>query len=326
MLIFSLFWSAVVLFMDGQIANDLFRQFNSSHYPSAVGTVTQSEAKVHKSSHGQTNYDTSINYRFDVGGRAFTGARLRFNPGTVPDKASANRLVAAHPAGSTVLVYYNPNDPMESVLMPGINGSDLMLFLFLTPFNAIMLGFWRWLGGWLRERLFRPPAGGVKIITDGRSTRVRLPEFGAVACGLVTVGALGFVSMLILAICTGMQPSTGLVLTVIALVYGAGAGVWLWRWRKISAGIDDLVINQAGRTLELPRTQGRHQRLSVGIAEIESLTVSTIEHIGSKGRHSYTYAPTLHFRGSQPDQQLEDWSDKVKAGDFTEWLRHQLRL
>ena len=280
------------------------------HYPSAAGAVTHSEVTTHHSSKHGTSYQASISYRFEVGAKQFTGERLRFTPAS-SDSTSACSLVSAHPVGSTVQVFYNPNDPMESLLLPGVNGSDFLAVLFLTPFNAIMLGLWIWTGGWLRERLFRPLAGGVKIIADGMSTRVRLPQFGAVGWGLVTAGGLGFVSMFIVGFSTKMQPSIGLALAVLAAVYLAGVGVAFWQWRKISSGIDDLVINEAARTLVLPQTLGRQQPLSVGIADIESLTVETIEHISNKGSRSYTYAPTLRLRGAQPgDQKLADWSTK----------------
>ncbi|MGD1086190.1 MAG: DUF3592 domain-containing protein [Verrucomicrobiota bacterium] len=326
LLFFTLFWSAGALFFDGLVARGIFKQLESRHYPSATGTVTHSEVTTHHGSKGGTSYKANINYRFDVAGKAFTGSRLRFNP-SFSDSASANSLVAAHRLGSTVQVFYNPNDPQDSLLFPGVNGSDFLVVLFLTPFNAVMLGFWIWTGGWLRERLFRPLAGGVKIIADGMSTRVRLPQFGAVGWGLVTAGGMGFVSVFIVAFSTKMQPSIGFVLTTIAAVYLAGVGVAFWQWRKISSGIDDLVINEGARTLDLPQTLGRQQPLSVGIADIESLTVETIEHISNKGSRSYTFAPTLRLRGPHSgDQKLADWSDKMKADAFADWLRRQLAL
>ena len=34
---------------------------------------------------------------------------------------------------------------------------------FFMPFNMVMLVFWTWLGGWWRERIFKPIAGGLRI-------------------------------------------------------------------------------------------------------------------------------------------------------------------
>jgi hypothetical protein len=324
--IFILIWSTAVLCLDGVAAYNIFKQFESSHYSVAAGRVTHSETRSHRGSKGGTSYKAVIQYRFEVGGQSFAGARLRYND-VSPGFASATRMVAAYPEGAAVQVFYSPKNPQDMLLLPGINGSDLVVVLFLTPFNAVMVGFWAWGSGWLRDRLYKPAAGGMKIITDGMLTRVRLPQYGAALCGLATVGGLGFVSIFIVMFSTQMEPSIRFALTVIGLVYLAGAGAYLWQWRKIRSGVDDLVINASARTLELPQTFGRKQRVTAGISDIESLMVKKIEHRSSKGGISYTHAPTLRLRGPQPsEQKLADWSDKVRADDFAAWLRQQLGL
>ena len=324
--LFTLFCSAIVLFFDGVFAHGIFKQFESRHYAPVAGQVTQSEVKFYRESKGGRGYKALINYRYQVGGQTFNGARLRYTS-EPSGLVFANGMVAAHPNGATVDVFYNPNNPGDALLMPGIKGSDFMMVLFLTPFHAIMFGFWVWLGDWLRERIFRPLAGGVKIISDGTVTRVRLPRFVAAGSGLATTGALGFVSVFALGLSTNMQPSLGLVFAVIAAIYLAGAGVYLWARRKISLGVDDLIINTARRTLDLPQTHGRKRRVTADVADIESLTVEKIAHTSSKGGVSYTYAPTVRLRGTEAgDQKLADWSDQVKAADFTDWLRKQLGL
>src|SRR5208282_229284 len=113
----------------------------------------------------------------------------------------------------------------------------------------------------------------MKVITDGMFTRVRLPQFSAVGWGLVTTGGLGFVFTFIVAFSTMMQPSVGLVLAVIVVIYLAGVGVYLWQRQKISSGIDDLILNEAARTLDLPQMFDRKQRVTVGIADIQNLSV-----------------------------------------------------
>jgi hypothetical protein len=326
LLFFSLFWSAGIVFLDGMVLHGIYQQIESRHYPAAAGQVTRSEVKTHRGSKGGPSYEAIVKYRFQVGGQSFTASRLRYGQ-NASDYNSAASMVTAHPEGSTVQVFYNPADPRDALLSPGLYGSDFLILLFLTPFNAIMFGLWMGTAGWLRERLFRPVAGGVKIISDRLSTRIRLPRFGPLGWGLVTVGGLGFVSIFAVGLPTRMNPSIPLALAVIAVVYLAGAGVYLWQWLKISSGIDDLVINQAARTLDLPLTFNRKQRLRVRIDDIESLSVEKEVHTTSKGGVSYTYAPTLCLRGADPGtQKLADWSDKVKADDFAEWLRKSLGL
>ncbi len=323
--IFALVWSIMTLAIDGSTARNSFQQYQSCHYAVTTGKITRSEVKSHSGRKGGTTYEAVINYSFKLGGQTYAGQRLRYNKGMQTGSSSASDIVAEHPMGAMVPVYYNPENPQDSLLFPGIDGSDFFLLLFLTPFNAVMLGFWIWIGGWLRQRLFRPAAGGVKIIASGMRTRVRLPQYRAAAWGLATTGGLGFISVFIVGFSSKTQPSLGFVLTAIGIVYLTGVGVYLWHWQKIHSGIDDLVINQAARTLDLPQTYGRKQLLTVNIADIKSLTVEKLVHRNSKGGTSYTYAPTLHVRGHNPgDQKLADWSGQVRANDFTDWLRKQL--
>ncbi len=325
--IFTVFWSSLVLTFDGFIIHNLFKQIESSHYQFVTGTVTHSEVRVHHGSKGGTSYVPVIQYRYEVAGQAFTGARLRYNSISFSSQAAARRMVDEHHASSTVQVFYNPENPEDSLLFTGIEGSDFMMILFLTPFNAVMLGLLIWIYGWLRERVFHPAAGGMKIITDGMYTRVRLPQYGAVIWWLGTTGGLGFAAIFVVGLSTQMRPSIAVILATIAVVYLAGVGVFLWQWMKIRSGIDDLVINEGTRSLDLPETFGRTERVTVNIADIESLTVDQIEHRSNKGGISYTYAPTLRMRGNESaGSKLADWSDKLKADDFAEWLRKKLGL
>ncbi len=86
-----------------------------------------------------------------------------------------------------------------------------------------------------------------------------------------------------------------------------------------------MLFNEASLSLELPLTFGRKARITACVADIESLCVEQIVHSSSKGGISYTYAPTLRLRGTDPAaQKIADWSDQQKADEFTGWLRRRL--
>jgi hypothetical protein len=173
---FALFWTGMVLLFDGVMAHGIYKQFDAQKYFTVTGTITRSEITSSRGSKGGTSYSADLAYRYDVGGQIFTGDRIRFGLSS-SSHARASSLVNAHPAGSAVRIFYNPANSREALLEPGVKGSDLMGFIFMTPFNMVMMGSWIWIGGWLRERWFKPLAGGVKIIADGLTTRVRLPNF-----------------------------------------------------------------------------------------------------------------------------------------------------
>jgi hypothetical protein len=326
--IFALIWSAITLVMNVSIAHDVGRQFDSRHFPSVDGIVTHSEVAIHHGSKGRISYSADIEYSFKLGRIHYNGSRLRFNNSTQGSgENQAQVLVDAHPAGSSVPVYYDPHNPEESLLFPGITGMEFFPGLFLTPFNCIMLGFLFWLGGSLRELIFHPVAGGVKIFSDGLNTHVRLPQLSVFYWGLLTTGGMAFVSIFIVGFSTGMQPSIPLAVASLVLVYLAGLATALWQWFKIRQGVDDLLINDTAGTLELPLTFGRKERLTIRFGAVESVFVEQIVHRSSKGGISYTYAPTLQLRGGEPSQhKLADWGDRRRADDLADWLRRQLRL
>jgi hypothetical protein len=325
--LFACFWSTFVLLFDGYVGRDLWNQFVSRNYPAATGEVTYSKVTRHRGSKGGITYGVDIRYRYAVDDRSFEGRRFRYNASSSSDSAWAAEVVAQHPVGSQTKVFYNPQNPRDAVLSAGMDGSDLMVVLFLMPFNLVMLGLWTWLGSRLRERIFKPLAGGVKIITDGPRTSIRLPEYGAMVWCMVAVGGLSFLSIFILGFASGFHPSLPAASGALFLVAAAGAGAYWWQWRKIHAGDDDLILDEGSQTIALPQTCGRKNPMTLAFSEIGNLTLEIIAHRNRKGGVSYTYAPTLWVRGGAGDRQkLADWSDKMKAEGFTDWLRQRLGL
>jgi hypothetical protein len=325
LIFFTLFWSGFVLVFDGWTARNAWKQFESSHYARVVGKVAASQVKSHPGSKGGRTYTAEITYVYTAGTREFAGSRLRYDYPSSAGYADAFELVGAHPVGAAVTVYYNPRQPDDAVLFPGLDRSVFMLPLFLTPFHMAMLGLWCGCVICLRGRWFRPVAGGVRVIADGMVTRVRLPQWSACWGGLGTTGVLGFISVFAVGIPTNMHPSLPLALAASGLVYGAGLAVYLRHRSKINSGIDDLVIDESSRTLQLPLTFDREAPVTVNLADVQSVWIEKVTHSSSKGGISHTYAPTLRLSGTGPAlQKLADWSDQTKAGDFAQWLGKQI--
>jgi hypothetical protein len=224
LVIFACFWSTIVVLFDVHIGGNLWNQFACRTYPTATGEITHSEVTQHRGSKGGITYGVDIRYRYAVNDRPFAGTRFRYSAESSSDWAWAQRAVAGHPVGSQAQVFYSPRNPQDAVLSPGVEGSDLFEVLFSMPFNMVMLGLWTWLGGWLRERILRPVAGGVRIITEGPRTNIRLPEYGAMMWCMVTVGGLSFVSVFIVGFSSGFHPSLPAASVVLFGVAAAGPG------------------------------------------------------------------------------------------------------
>jgi hypothetical protein len=180
LIFFGLCWSSFTLFVDALIIRDAFWQIVALGYSTTSGGVTASEVAL------SDDHDTSapkITYTYTVAGNKHVGNRYRYGQGSSGDD-NARRVVAEHPVGRQVTVYYSPNDASESVLLAGIEGHDLFLAMFMTPFNAIMLGIWGGLFLEVRNRRQSHVAGGVQFWDDGYQTRVQLTPVKPVAVGV----------------------------------------------------------------------------------------------------------------------------------------------
>ncbi len=77
-----------------------------------------------------------VRYEYEVDRRVYVGSRVSFG-GWRPTWGGAEEVADSYPAGSTCTVYYDPDDPGNSVLEPGAaNASVLELFLGLGLFVA----------------------------------------------------------------------------------------------------------------------------------------------------------------------------------------------
>lgn len=124
----------------------------SRGWPSVPGVVNDIEAsRYHSGSTGSTStrtYVYQISYQYAVEGQPYTGDRYSLGEGSTAsrqyDTAGAARQAgtAAHPPGSPITVYYDPQVPSSAVLKPGANvGSYVPLILGLLCFPAGAM-FW----------------------------------------------------------------------------------------------------------------------------------------------------------------------------------------
>lgn len=71
-----------------------------------------------------------VKYNYEVNGLKYTGTSATFYTLVYPKTMEFSER---HPPNSDVKVYYNPKDPAESVLIPGLNPDK--------PYSDLILGF-----------------------------------------------------------------------------------------------------------------------------------------------------------------------------------------
>lgn len=63
---------------------------------------------------------TDFRYRYTVDGESFVGSRVSFSDGVNKTTRSLKKLQQRYQAQDNVSVYYNPRNPGDSVLVPGV--------------------------------------------------------------------------------------------------------------------------------------------------------------------------------------------------------------
>jgi hypothetical protein len=211
-------WTLVVAPFNILIGTTAFQQVWAFTWPAADGVVVRSGVQTRDVNR------LSIAYEYEVDGRTYTGTRYSYGEvGT--DTRHWHKVAAELPAGTPVTVRYDPADPAESLLQPGLNGFVLSMIWFLTPFNIIAVGGWVW---FLNSRPFDPGRRRcVRTIRGGY--RVKLPGYSRAGCGAALVLIVTFFGSFVWAFGFTFTPPPELAgwLYVVLVAVAAGLSAWL---------------------------------------------------------------------------------------------------
>ncbi len=120
-------------------------------YAATEGTILSSGVSVkdnhHVSSLSSRNatsseiYRFSVQYRYEVGGKAFMGDRYDTSNAS-KSSADVSGMVVKYPAGTSVRVYYDAGDPSRSMLKTGPSFTVLLDFVFGAVFLLVAWVLW----------------------------------------------------------------------------------------------------------------------------------------------------------------------------------------
>jgi hypothetical protein len=137
-----------------------------------------------------------------------------------------------------------------------------------------------------------------------------LPCFQPGSLGLSTTCILSIIAGFVIPfIRVSSSVPAGLLAFLITIV--AGALVYFRQYRRIASGIQDLVIDESARTVELPLTCNRRERRTLAFSDIKAVGLQ-------KRNGAITYAPTLQLQDGSSER-LTDL-DRESAESFVAWL------
>ena len=95
----------------------------SESWQATQGKILQSDFSV-RGLGRKRRATVTVGFRYNVGGKSYTGNRLSFEKQDSFRPRNAEALLKPYPKGSNCMVYYNPNNPSDSVLIKGARSAN----------------------------------------------------------------------------------------------------------------------------------------------------------------------------------------------------------
>lgn len=314
---FAVVWIGFVMVADGAVTYSIRTAIRSADWVPTDGVVTRSELKFGR----KRSVSLDLAYSYTVDGVQYTGREYQFGPAALPS-AKWRAVQADLLVGKRVTVHFDPDDPDQSVMNPGVKPDVLIVLLTLTPFNLIAVGFGWMCWGQLTGRRAFDPARHVRPTADGYAAR--LNGFGPLAVFGFTLLGVSFVGIFLVALVLHSWAEVPVSWAVDGGIWAgilAVCGVAAWRGGKPRLWIEqiDLVklpTTTTGREMvEVPRTTIRDVRLDTTI-------------VRTKGKPRTVHVISLIWVdiGERQVTRFAEYADRRDADTLTEWVRERLGL
>lgn len=335
---------AVLLFGGGlivaQIATARFfwDDYRAGYWPEVPGVIRSAQV-VQRQIRGddglETIFEPDLKYEYRVNGQLLVGSQYELRPANDHKRENADAIVAAHPPGRQVAVYYDPDDPGTAVLNNQFGLTHYFVPLMLIPWDAFLFGFIIWIARAIRRKRRGPPPHGAHIVRDEAGQRAIVSEQNAIVSILLWIGLLPLAIIVVASILGWPLGWIGVARTDEVAVrlfqigwvgYIATLAVLYFRRRiEIRNGVCDVLIDDVNRLLQLPKRRGHARPEWVSCRWLLSVLHSTrIE--DSEDRD------TIHetIVGYQVDKDrcelcvVADFYVRADAVAFRDWLAEQV--
>jgi hypothetical protein len=304
-------WTTITLIFDVLTVQSALSQMGTARYAPGEARITQvwtegcGEDKIHK-----------LEYVYAVDGHEYTGTRYRLGNGS-HSGSSAGATIEALSAGQRVMVYYDPLRPAEAVLCQGLQGEDLFSFLFMTPFNVIMVGAWV-LAAKALARILSDKEADWPCQREGPVTRARMALVTPWQAAGIALGAAAFALVFILGMPFGFAPTMGVMIGAWAAMLTLAGTAYAVTAQRQRTGECDLVID--AESVTLPRGGGRSEPRRIARPALEAVTVQEKDE---------NQQALVLWRGPAGELEVEtilDGHSTEETQRFAAWLRKELGL
>ncbi|HUS36482.1 MAG TPA: DUF3592 domain-containing protein [Verrucomicrobiae bacterium] len=300
LLLFGLFWCTLVGAFDFITMRSFIPQVASTWYSPALAHIFKSQVTSDRGSKGST-YGTAFEYTYIVNGTLYTGHNFGFDKTSFSDSAWAYKAVADFPARSERICYYDPKNPSRAVLSKGVRGSDLMILMFLTPFNIVGLAlisypFFAW-----RDR--RKPELIPPRVVDRFQGRegYAMNNFSPLMTFIAAFFITSFLGIFLVVFPFGSHPRVHEVLSVWGTAFAISVAVALIIRHRMKSGRYDFVIDRASQIATIPAMHKRTSREIISLSQIKNIE-------------------TAEVRSGSGDDEKKSWHVKLHTHDNREFL------
>lgn len=109
----------------------------SETWLSVEGEVIRSEINSYRNSEGKEMYSPDVAYIYQLNGKDYSGSKISDLSYSTSSEGEVRKKLAKYAKGSTVAVYYDPEDPYNSTLKPGIGFVANLLYHLPLAFCAV---------------------------------------------------------------------------------------------------------------------------------------------------------------------------------------------
>lgn len=278
----TVFWCGITgVFVCVAVGSIIKHEIAKRRFATTTGVIIASKMDSHKSDHS-TTYSANIRYRYIVAANTYVGTQYAYGMASTSEQDYISGILANHPVGKEVPVYYDPTNPSEAILRLNVPSFHYFLLLFLQPFLLVGLGMICWCivlplnHKTLRQFLNARPAlpwripfwGVMRQEYRGVTIRSRIHPLRPLAYFLGGYGGTCFIAIFVVAFAFGGFGEAKPQAVAGAFIVAAAAGVL--------AAINNLLgffrtpavvtIDQAGRRLAV-RTFRRNVEVPLNIKE-----------------------------------------------------------